>query len=422
MFAHARARFQAEGADDRLVEALEALERTGDTEAAAEAAVLCAHAAWRGGRPAEAEAMLGRALAGLEGSPPSPALAAALAESARIAVFGGRLDEASALTGDALRITQELGLSELETTVRNTLGVARLMEGRVRDAAAIYHDVVDRGLTRSSELTRAMINLGVVYETDGYFGESERWHRRASESATRNGDRTQLIWLESAELRFGVYGHGAWEEGLERLGAFLELIRPLGGHYLEPGIRAVRACLLAAFDEADRAAEDIETSLQLLDERSDLQTIVPTNFECAHAELTLGNVEHARELVARVIPIVSKSPHRAPGISADNAVAVVRTGYADQFLGWHRNLAETGRSWAAELVYRGRAADAADLYERIGTDEEAAVTRLLAAEQLLQQGRRAEADVQLHSALAFYRGAGATRIVRDAERLLAEAI
>jgi class 3 adenylate cyclase/tetratricopeptide (TPR) repeat protein len=422
MFAHARARFQAEGADDRLLESLEALERTGDTEAAAEAAVLCAHAAWRGGRPKDTEAMLSRALASLEGAPPSPALAAALAESARIAVFGARLDEASALTDDALRITQHLGLVELEATALNTLGVARLMEGRVRDAAAIYHDVVDRDLSRSSELTRAMINLGVVYETDGFPGEAARWARRANDSATRNGDRTQLIWLESSELRYDVYGRGSWDEALERLTAFLELIRPLGGHYLEPGIRAVRACVLAAFDEVERAVEDIETSLRLLDDRSDLQTIVPTSFECAHAELTLGNLDHARELVARVVPIVSKSPHRAPGIAADNAVAVVRTGYADEFLTWHGNLAETGRSWASGLVYRGKTAAAADLYERIGTDEEAAATRLLAAEQLVGEGRRAEADVQLHKALAFYRAAGATRIVRDAERLLAEAI
>jgi class 3 adenylate cyclase/tetratricopeptide (TPR) repeat protein len=421
MFAHARARFQAEGADDRLVPALEALEQAGDAEAAAEAAVICAHAAWRGGRPAETQAMLARALAALEGSPPSRALAAALAESARIAVFGARLEEAGTLADGALRITRELGLSELEATVLNTLGVARLMEGRVREAAAIYHDVVDRGLSRSSELTRGMINLGVVYETDGFPGEAGRWQRRAIESATRNGDRTQLIWLESSDLRSAVYGRGDWGEALERMSAFLELIRPLGGHYLEPGIRAVRACVLAAFDEVDRAVEDIETSLRLLGERSDLQTIVPTSFECALAALTLGNLDQARELVERIIPIVRTTPHRAPGISADNATTVVRTGYAGEFLTWHGNLAETGRSWAAGLVYRGRVADAADLYERIGTAEEAAVARLLAAEQLVEQGRRAEADAQLHRALAFYRAAGATRIVRDAEALLAAA-
>ena len=77
--------------------------------------------------------------------------------------------------------------------------------------------------------------------------------------------------------------------------------------------------------------------------------------------------------------------------------------------------------WAAGLVYAGRTADAADLYGFIGSPEEEAVTRLLAAEQLIDAGRRAEGDAQLLQAIAFYRAAGATRIVRDAEMLLAAA-
>jgi hypothetical protein len=45
--------------------------------------------------------------------------------------------------------------------------------------------------------------------------------------------------------------------------------------------------------------------------------------------------------------------------------------------------------------------------------------RLCAAEQLVAEGRRAEADEQLAQALAFYRSVGATRHVREAEALLA---
>jgi hypothetical protein len=36
------------------------------------------------------------------------------------------------------------------------------------------------------------------------------------------------------------------------------------------------------------------------------------------------------------------------------------------------------------------------------------------------EGRRAEADEQLHAALAFYRSVGAAHYVRDCEALLAE--
>ena len=45
--------------------------------------------------------------------------------------------------------------------------------------------------------------------------------------------------------------------------------------------------------------------------------------------------------------------------------------------------------------------------------------RLRAAEAFVGEGRRAEADEQLRRALAFYRGVGATRYVREGEALLA---
>ena len=44
--------------------------------------------------------------------------------------------------------------------------------------------------------------------------------------------------------------------------------------------------------------------------------------------------------------------------------------------------------------------------------------RLRAAGSLVDQRRRAEADVQLHMALAFYRSVGATRFIREGESLL----
>jgi hypothetical protein len=51
--------------------------------------------------------------------------------------------------------------------------------------------------------------------------------------------------------------------------------------------------------------------------------------------------------------------------------------------------------------------------------ENAARLRRRAAEQLLAAGRRAEADEQLQKALAFWRRAGATYHIQQAEALLA---
>jgi hypothetical protein len=51
----------------------------------------------------------------------------------------------------------------------------------------------------------------------------------------------------------------------------------------------------------------------------------------------------------------------------------------------------------------------------------AADTRLRAAQQLLVEGERAEADEQLQKALAFYQSVGATRRIRETEAVLAVA-
>ena len=47
--------------------------------------------------------------------------------------------------------------------------------------------------------------------------------------------------------------------------------------------------------------------------------------------------------------------------------------------------------------------------------------RLWAAEWLLEQGRRAEADAELERSLAFWRSVGATRYLRQGDALLAAA-
>jgi hypothetical protein len=48
-----------------------------------------------------------------------------------------------------------------------------------------------------------------------------------------------------------------------------------------------------------------------------------------------------------------------------------------------------------------------------------AYTRLAASRDLVEQGRRPEADEQLQRALAFYRAVNASRYVREGEALLA---
>jgi hypothetical protein len=62
---------------------------------------------------------------------------------------------------------------------------------------------------------------------------------------------------------------------------------------------------------------------------------------------------------------------------------------------------------------------AADICCEMGAVTEEARDRLWLAESLIEQNHRAEADVELQPALAFYRSVGATRYIRQAQALLA---
>ena len=61
---------------------------------------------------------------------------------------------------------------------------------------------------------------------------------------------------------------------------------------------------------------------------------------------------------------------------------------------------------------------AAELLDPLSVPD-AAFARLRAAEQLVAEGRRTEADEHLQRALAFWRSVGATRYINKAEPLLA---
>jgi hypothetical protein len=156
----------------------------------------------------------------------------------------------------------------------------------------------------------------------------------------------------------------------------------------------------------------------MLDPVDDLQTTIPSLVEAAYVRLLLGDQAGAAECIDVALPHIARSRFRAPPISADEAVAVVRTGRTAEFLAAEQTRAQIGRVWAAHLVYVGQTLDAADLYAHIGNPEEEAAVRLLAAEQLAAAGRTDEADAQARRALEFYRAVGARAIVDRAEALL----
>ena len=166
------------------------------------------------------------------------------------------------------------------------------------------------------------------------------------------------------------------------LGVFISAIAldAAGKHAVRWFVEA--AVLLVGLGNDRRAAEILEEVLTEQAELNQLGFASMDSYALAWLALTLDREEEVAELL-------NSDPLDTPWIRAGKAVLA------------------------------GDLAAGADLLGEIGARTQEAFLRLRAAEQLVEEGRRAEADEQLNRALAFYRSVGATRYVREGEALLA---
>lgn len=195
----------------------------------------------------------------------------------------------------------------------------------------------------------------------------------------------------------------------------------MGGHALDTSMQMFCALILAYRGDGAGALEFVEPALERVD-FANAQAAIPLLLHSAEVLIELGDVARAKELVTVALGAIERAGRRTVGATAANAATVFRAGLSERWLDlFETRFVPTGRAWAARLIQVGRADDAAELYGHGGSAYEEASARLLAFEQLLAEGRRADADVQLEQALVFYRRAGATSIVARGSRHLAAA-
>jgi hypothetical protein len=150
--------------------------------------------------------------------------------------------------------------------------------------------------------------------------------------------------------------------------------------------------------------------------------VQPTLAMTSHLFLSLGQERRAEELVADAI-----ERHRLLPQLGYAAVDLHYLTWAASAFGRGAEVAEFAERdpidspWlrAVAAIAAGHVGRAAEIYDQIGALPMAAFYHLRAAEQLVEEGRRAEADQHLHEALGFYRSVGASRYVREGEVLLA---
>jgi tetratricopeptide (TPR) repeat protein len=194
------------------------------------------------------------------------------------------------------------------------------------------------------------------------------------------------------------------------------------GHALSRWSFEMRGRIRLARDDVAGALDDAEKSLRLGREAKDPQTLHPALSFAAVASLEAGRRRDAERLADELLalkPADHPIPHHVSPLF-DLAWVLAELDRSEELLEATEQAGIQTR-WIdiAEMLARGDYSRAAEMYADIGTRPSEAYTRLRAAAQLVDVGRRADADEQLHRALAFWRSVGATRYVREGEALLA---
>jgi hypothetical protein len=272
------------------------------------------------------------------------------------------------------------------------------------DLAAAYGDLPG--------MTRGYLNLGSLLQLTGDLAGGEDAALEAYRISERLGLIQAMRFTAGNMIELDLFT-GRWQSAECRANTFLEESEK-GAHYQDVSALLARSLIELAGDRIDLCRTDIEAAMAAGRRVMDPQAKTPALAAGAFVYAELDEDDRARALLAELDP----GPFIASTPTAFFAAS--RLGAAAEFRERARPFGrETRWDRAAEAVLDGRWVDAADVYDEIGAQPFAALAALRATQTFVEQGRRAEADEQLHRALAFYRSIGATRYIREGESLLA---
>jgi hypothetical protein len=300
--------------------------------------------------------------------------------------------------------------------VLNTLGMARMSFG---DFAGMddLEESVRLALEHGSpmEIARTYNNLGVMCMIAGRVERAWEVFSARLELDERFGMPRSFGQAVMAQR---AYWTGRWNEAARLVDAVVGESPPGGW---EPLLH-VRAVIRLARDDLVGAADDCARALDGMGgEWGGAGSAVEGLCACARVSLATGRVAESAELVETALAEAWAPPYGYAGVvelafllpMLDRSVdPVVQAAQAHPRHPWLK---------AAAAFARGDLRSAADQLAELHSPPLESYARLRAAERLLAEGGRGEADVQLQRALAFYRSVGATRYIREGEALLAAA-
>jgi tetratricopeptide (TPR) repeat protein len=407
----------------QVADAALALAVQGELALAAQAEIIAAVAAWWDGRGDVSDAHAARALELVRDSPPSAEKATVLVERARLLMVASRAEEALEVGRDGLEIAERLGLDHITASALVTLGTAR---GMLHGGEDEGKRELERGIELAArnnavqQLQRGYVNLAEVYWRHDQLDDAAELLREARRAGREFGDPYLQRWLDTEQSEV-AYLMGQWSEAEEQANAFVADVEAGLPYTTESIARCVRTEIWRARGDVPAAAAEAERALAAAREVGDPQNVGPALVVLAWARLDEGRDEEATALVEELLASVSDDG----GFGyfrwiVDSAWLARAVGRVDDWRACATNELPSRYLDAGEAVARGDDELAAELLEAKGHVTEAAYARLRAAEHLVAEGRRAEADPQLHAALAFYRSVGAAAFVARGEALLAE--
>jgi class 3 adenylate cyclase len=413
-YGKARYELEVEG-DDALLEASAELEDR-DREAAAEAEITLADLFWRRGQHAESARHRERAAKLIADAEVSRMKTHVFGQLARFHMLAGEFEPAVRFGESALAMAESLGLDEERARALNTIGAARV-ESDHEGIALIERSIeVSRNL-HSIELVRGLNNLAHQLAHRGRVSAADAAVTEMDAVARRFGYRDWIRWAEAKRATLS-YFLGDWARTYALVDALIGEIEQGGSHYLEGEWRMYRSRIRLARGERKAAVEDARRGLEAARAAGDPQMVAPLlswNARMFGAEAE--GVASFEEFIA--LWLRTRSVQGAPTFAPDAAVAARNLGRGKEFVAAAQSV--PGGPWVdgAVALASDELARAAAIFGEVGALPDEADARFALSTELVDLGRRAEAEPELRKALEFWRSVGATEYVREGESLLA---
>lgn len=350
---------------------------------------------------------------------PSQEKAFVLQELSRVAMMADDFERAIELGSESLRMAEELGLDATRSRNLNTLGVARIWTGDRGGVHDLEEAVAIAAGANSHEECAAAANLTWMTAALGDLRRAGALHEQTRRTADRVGLDSYIRW-QRGEHVFHCHWEGRWDEALTTADAFIREVEAETAHYMETSCRYIRAAIRLARGDPESALADARRAVEVARGAKDPQALNPALAFEARALAATGDRERADAVAKELLAAWSESGVRPPHEAVDGAWAYIELGRRGELVdALDRARLQTPWHEAARLIAAGDFAGAADVYAEIGSVPDEAYARLRAAAELVQSGRRAEADAQLRIALPVFARLGATAWAAAGEALLA---